>query len=102
MAKANAKLDALHVALLDYLLARIHGTRVVIEGKEELMPLPASELAVMAKILKDNGIVADKDHADDLLKLQEELAAEMKSGANRDEILATALDKIADDSGFMH
>jgi len=102
MAKANEKLSALHEALLDYLLARIAGCKVMIEGEERIMPLPASELAVMAKILKDNGIVADKDHADDLEKLQAQLQAEMTGSSNREAILSQALDKIADDSGFMH
>lgn len=101
MAKVNAKLSELHIALIDYLLLRLTGCKVVIDGKEELMPLPAAELGVMAKLLKDNGIVADKDHANDLERLQAELNKEL-SGSNRADILAAAVDKIADESGLMH
>ncbi|CBY88580.1 hypothetical protein [Pantoea phage LIMEzero] len=101
MAKANQKLSELHVALIDYLLLRLTSCKVVVEGVEQIIPLPAAELGVMAKLLKDNGIVADKDHANDLEKLQAALNAEL-TGSARNDILSAAVNKIADDSGFMH
>lgn len=94
-------LDTLHTALVEYLLLRIASTQQVIDGEAQLVPLPAAELAVMAKLLKDNGIVADKDHADDLLALQKQLENE-KSAAQRDAILQSTIDKLVDDSDMVH
>ena len=102
MAKANKKLEALHIALIDYLLARLDSCHSEgPDGEPIFIPLPAAELGVMAKLLKDNGVVADKDHADDLEKLQARLAEE-RDAASRDDILRSAIESIADESGIMH
>ena len=94
-------LDTLHSALVEYLLMRIESTKITVDGEVVVTPLPASELAVMAKLLKDNGIVADKDHADDLAALQAQLNGE-KSAAARNSILQDTLDILSEDSGIMH
>ncbi|HDR2377167.1 TPA: hypothetical protein QCH88_004414, partial [Enterobacter asburiae] len=57
--------------------------------------------SVLRQFLKDNGIQADKDHADDLLALQEQLNNE-KTEAGRKDIMTAAINSIAEDSGMMH
>ncbi len=103
MAKPNKQLETLHLALIEYLVQRINTCYAVDEetGEMTLMPLPAAELAVMAKVLKDNGISADKDHADDLEKLQEALQRESDE-TNRKAIMQKAIDTLSADEGTMH
>jgi hypothetical protein len=96
MAAVNKQLSGLHEMLTEYLTQRLK--ECMKEGND---PMPAAELSVLRQFLKDNGIVADKDFADDLQALQDQLQSE-KSDASRKEILATAISKIADESGIMH
>lgn len=101
MAGTNKDLDTLHRALVEYLTGRLQASMRKDEDGNILAPMPAAELSVLRQFLKDNGIVADKGDADDLLALQEQLNGE-RTEAERKSILSTAISKIADDSGIMH
>lgn len=100
MATVNKQLDGLHRMLVEYLTDRLEDARKRDDDGNIIAPMAAAELSVLRQFLKDNGIQADKDHADDLLNLQEQLANE-KSEAERKEILAKAVNSIAED-GIMH
>jgi hypothetical protein len=100
MATVNKQLDGLHRMLVEYLTDRLADARKRDGDGNIIAPMAAAELSVLRQFLKDNGIQADKDHADDLLHLQEQLANE-KSEAARKDILAQAIDSIADE-GTMH
>lgn len=101
MASANKQLDALHRMLVEYLTDRLVEARKKDENGNILAPMAAAELSVLRQFLKDNGIAADADHADDLLALQEQLKQE-KSDTARKSIMDTAINAIAEDSGMMH
>lgn len=99
---SKAMLDELHRELCAYLTERLK------ESKERdpetgriLMPMAAAELSVLRQFLKDNGIQADKDHADDLMALQEQLRNE-RSETERKSIMDAAIHKLAEDSEMMH
>ncbi len=96
MASVNKQLDGLHRMLVEYLTTRL--SECMKPGNE---PMPAAELSVLRQFLKDNGIQADADHADDLLTLQEQLNKE-KSDTERKSIMDSAIKAIAEDSGMMH
>nr|UVX49297.1 MAG: DNA packaging protein [Bacteriophage sp.] len=100
MASANKQLDNLHRMLVEYLTDRLEDSRRKDDSGNIISPMAAAELSVLRQFLKDNGIVADSDHAEDLLGLQAQLAKE-KSDAERKAILADAVNMIADD-GTMH
>lgn len=101
MAGTNKELDALHRALVEYLTGRLMASNRRDENGMIYMPMPAAELSVLRQFLKDNGIVADKGDADDLLALQAQLDGE-RTEAERKSILNTAISKLADDSEIMH
>lgn len=101
MSKVNAQLDGLHRMLVEYLTERLVEARKKDEDGNILAPMAAAELSVLRQFLKDNGIQADKDHADDLMALQEQLANE-KSETERKSIMDAAIQSLADDSGMMH
>lgn len=101
MASVNKQLDGLHRMLVEYLTERLVEARKKDENGNILAPMAAAELSVLRQFLKDNGIQADKDHADDLLALQNQLNQE-RSDAERKDILNDAISKIAEDSGIMH
>jgi hypothetical protein len=97
----NKQLDTLHEMLVEYLMGRLQSSMRKDEDGNILAPMPAAELSVLRQFLKDNGIAADVDHADDLIALQEQLKNE-KSEAERKSIMDAAIRSIADDSGMMH
>lgn len=101
MASANKQLDELHKMLVEYLMGRLQASMRKDEDGNILAPMPAAELSVLRQFLKDNGIAADADHADDLIALQEQLKNE-KSEAERKSIMDAAINSIAEDSGMMH
>lgn len=96
MSSVNKQLDGLHRMLVEYL-----STRLAACMEPDSEPMPAAELSVLRQFLKDNGIQADKDHADDLLALQEQLNSE-KTDTGRKAIMDAAINSIAEDSGMMH
>ncbi|HDC4425583.1 hypothetical protein NOX27_24705 [Enterobacter kobei] len=101
MASVNKQLDGLHRMLVEYLSDRLADARRKDENGNIIEPMAAAELSVLRQFLKDNGIQADKDHADDLLALQEQLNNE-KTEAGRKDIMTAAINSIAEDSGMMH